>query len=155
MLRDGKRQEVHRTKIVPGDMLFISNGMEIPADCILYRAVNVIVNESAITGETNEVYKNTMERCLEQKMDPNGPTPLLISGSNIVSGEGLMMAAVVGKDSRAGKNFELIFSKDDDQEGSQTPLERQLEKLASQVGRFGIISAIFIFVVLIARLLIE
>ena len=53
VLRDGKRQSIHRTKIVPGDMILISNGMEIPADCILYKAVNVIVNESAITGETN------------------------------------------------------------------------------------------------------
>lgn len=154
-MRDGKRQEVHRTKIVPGDMIFLSNGMEIPADCILYRAVNVIVNESAITGETNEVYKNTLDKCVEQRMDPNGPTPLLISGSNIVSGEGIMMAAVVGKDSKAGKNFELIFSKDDDDEADATPLERQLEKLASQIGRIGISAAIFIFIVLLARLLIE
>lgn len=44
VLRNGKRTEVHRTKIVPGDMIFLSNGMEIPADCILYRAVNVIAN---------------------------------------------------------------------------------------------------------------
>jgi len=43
-LRNGKRQEVHRTKIVPGDMIYLSNGMEIPADCVLYRAVNVIAN---------------------------------------------------------------------------------------------------------------
>lgn len=96
-----------------------------------------------------------MDKCVEQRSDPNGPTPIMISGSNIVSGEGIMMAAVVGKDSRAGKNFELIFSRDDDEEESHTPLEGQLEKLASQVGRFGIIAAIFIFVVLLARLLIE
>lgn len=38
-------------------------------------------------------------------MDANGPTPLMISGASVVSGEGVMMAAVVGKDSRAGKNF--------------------------------------------------
>ena len=44
VLRDGKRTEVHRTKIVPGDMILISNGLEIPADCILYKAVNVMVN---------------------------------------------------------------------------------------------------------------
>lgn len=31
-------------------MILIQNGMEIPADCIVYRAVNVLVNESAITG---------------------------------------------------------------------------------------------------------
>ena len=41
------------------------------------------------------------------------PSPYMISGSNIVSGEGVMMAAVVGKESQAGKNYELIFSQED------------------------------------------
>lgn len=50
VVRDGKRTEVHRSKIVPGDMILITNGMEIPADCLLLKAVNVLVNESAITG---------------------------------------------------------------------------------------------------------
>ena len=45
-------------------------------------------------------------------MDPKGPAPIMISGANVISGQGIMMATVVGKDSRAGKNFELIFSKD-------------------------------------------
>lgn len=67
-------------------MIFLSNGMEIPADCVLYRAVNVIANQSAITGETHELYKNTMEKCMEQRMDPKGPTPLMISGANVGSG---------------------------------------------------------------------
>lgn len=47
-------------------------------------------------------------------MDAKGPTPFMVSGSNVVSGEGIMMALVVGKDSRAGKNFELIFSKQEE-----------------------------------------
>jgi magnesium-transporting ATPase (P-type) len=38
-------------------------------------------------------------------MSIKGPTPIMISGANVVSGEGIMMATVVGKDSRAGKNF--------------------------------------------------
>lgn len=38
-------------------------------------------------------------------MDPKGPTPIMISGASVVSGEGIMMAAVVGAESRAGKNF--------------------------------------------------
>jgi hypothetical protein len=33
-----------------------------------------------------------------------------------------MMAVVVGKESRAGKNYELIFSKEDDDEANETPL---------------------------------
>lgn len=34
-------------------MIFLANGIEIPADCVLYKAVNVVVNESAITGESH------------------------------------------------------------------------------------------------------
>lgn len=55
VLRDGKRTEIHRRDIVPGDIVLISNGMEIPADCLLYRAINVLVNESAVTGESVEI----------------------------------------------------------------------------------------------------
>ena len=44
--------------------MFIVNGMEIPADCVLIHAINVIVNESAITGESSEVYKDVLENCL-------------------------------------------------------------------------------------------
>lgn len=77
----------------------------------------------------------------------------MISGASVVSGEGLMMATVVGSDSRAGKNFDLIFS--NEEEAQHTKLEMQLEKLASQIGRLGIMAAILIFVILIARLVIE
>lgn len=33
-------------------MILIANGMEIPADCLVYKAVNIHVNESAVTGES-------------------------------------------------------------------------------------------------------
>ena len=42
---------------------------------------------------------------MTQNMDIHGATPYMISGANVVSGEGLMMAVIVGKDSLAGKNF--------------------------------------------------
>lgn len=65
-----------------------------------------------------------------------------------------MMATVVGKESQAGKNFELIFS-NEDEEDNQTPLEKKLEDLGTKIGHFGLISAALIILVLIIRLLIE
>ena len=49
-VRDGARVEIHRNDIVPGDIIYIENGLEVPADSIVLKAVNVIVNESSITG---------------------------------------------------------------------------------------------------------
>lgn len=105
VIRDGKQTTIHRKEIVPGDIILIVNGIEVPADCLVYKAINVQVNESAVTGESIEMGKNTFEKCMEQNMDLHGATPYMISGSSVVSGEGLMMAVVVGKESQAGKNF--------------------------------------------------
>lgn len=66
--------------------MLISNGMEIPADCLLYKSINVLVNESAVTGESVEIEKNTIDRCMERSMDLHGPSPYMISGSSVVSG---------------------------------------------------------------------
>lgn len=49
--------------------------------------------------------KNNFDVSMEQRMNPDGATPFMVSGSNVVTGEGLMMAVVVGKDSKAGKNY--------------------------------------------------
>ena len=63
-----------------------------------------------------------------------------------------MMAVIVGKESRMGKNFEMIFSQEED-EDDKTPLERQLNDLTDKIGYFGLYSAILIFAFLALRLL--
>lgn len=159
ILRDGKRQEIHRNDIVPGDIIQIENGLEVPADSIVVKAINVVMNESSLTGESHEMYKNTYEKCVElsRKMnhDPSCPTPIMVSGSTVSSGEGYMMAVVVGKDSRMGQSFELLLNDDEEDSENKTPLERQLEDLADQIGKFALYSAGFIFFILIVRLIIQ
>lgn len=41
-------------------------------------------------------------------MDLRAPSPLAISGGNVVSGEGVFVVGVVGEKSQAGKSFKLI-----------------------------------------------
>ena len=64
-----------------------------------------------------------------------------------------MMAVIVGGESQMGKFFDLLFENEDEEK--QTPLEERLEDLAHKIGRFGIISAIIIFTILIGRLIVE
>lgn len=52
--------------------------------------------------------KNTIDKC---KMNGLEDSPLMISGSTVITGEGAMMAVVVGRNSHNGKNFEMLFSK--------------------------------------------
>ncbi len=50
--RGGELLEIHQDQLLVGDVVFLSEGMEIPADGILCEASEVTTDESAMTGET-------------------------------------------------------------------------------------------------------
>ena len=109
MLRDGKYREIFKDEIVVGDILVISSGLEIPVDGLALRANDLIVDESSMTGETQELYKDTFEKCVLHGVDnKKAPSPVIISGSKIMSGEGRMLVLLSGKDHRQGELNELI-----------------------------------------------
>ena len=59
VVRDGKRQRVPATEVVPGDILLIDQGDTVPADARLIRAVALQTAEAALTGESLPVSKDT------------------------------------------------------------------------------------------------
>lgn len=95
-LRDGKEERVHYNHIKVGDIIKIKAGMNIPVDGILLKASGVQCNESAMTGEPDELKKDTLEVChlrreeketeLALQVKPKRsahdlPTPVLLSGT--------------------------------------------------------------------------
>ena len=88
--------------------------MQIPADSILVESIDVIVDESQVTGESHEVYKNSYYKCLNMKGKSEDLSPIMVSGTTVTSGEGRMMAVIVGSDSQMGKFFDLLFENDDE-----------------------------------------
>src|SRR5512136_2237413 len=58
VLRDGHRRTISSRELVPGDILFLEAGNHVPADVRLLEAVNLQVDEAALTGESNPVQKN-------------------------------------------------------------------------------------------------
>lgn len=94
--------------------MLINSGIELPADGIILEAANLIVDESSITGESHEMYKNTLEMCVKNGVkDKYCPTPVLLSGSEIISGEGKMLVLLIGKDSQMGKLHDFILNQED------------------------------------------
>lgn len=83
VIRDGKEVEIDSENLVLDDIIILSNGNEIPADCIIIEG-KVEVNESLLTGESTSIKKH--------KNDP------LLSGSFIVSGKCYARIDRVGKD---------------------------------------------------------
>ena len=59
VLRDGEEEEIPAREVVPGDVILIRAGDKIPADARLIEAINLQVEEAALTGESVAVEKHT------------------------------------------------------------------------------------------------
>lgn len=65
MKRDnGQEKSMHKENIKVGDIIKIKNGMDIPVDGIVIQASGVLADESSLTGESDHLPKETMDKCL-------------------------------------------------------------------------------------------
>jgi len=89
--------------------------MEIPGDSLVIEASELTADESAMTGETDPVKKNIISYCIDKRNSiieegakntagrHEVPSPILMSGTRVLSGEGRMLIIVVGEASCVGK----------------------------------------------------
>lgn len=82
VLRDRKIREIPLSRIVPGDIVQLSAGSLIPADGLIRKMTDLMIDESSLTGESFPAAKNV------------GDTVYL--GSSVTSGEGWMEVTVTG-----------------------------------------------------------
>ncbi len=166
VLRNGIEEQVNFDDMKVGDLVSIKTGMSIPADAILIRGTGVTTDESAMTGESIELKKEPLEQCkvrLEEKLEEEKfhntaegrtnhdvPSPILLSGTQIETGEGWFLVVVVGKESCVGKIYAKLG-----QEIETTPLQIKLNKIATDIGYLGMFSAGITLIVLFGRFFIE
>jgi len=170
VIRNGKIEEnIHHNHLLVGDLIRLKYGMQIPVDGILVaKDSNLTADESAMTGESEELIKDTYKECKIRMAEAEAtgktttltsgharrtmlPSPIMMSGTSIAQGEGLMMAIMVGEESCLGK----IIEKLKDRDVEKTPLQVKLEEIAEDIGRLGTIFAIMTFHVLMLRFIFE
>ena len=101
VLRDGRETEIPVDEVVPGDIVLVSAGASIPADCRLLEECDLFVNEAALTGESYPVDKSPGMLPAE--------TPLarrenaLYLGTHVVSGSGRAVVVHTGQATEFGK----------------------------------------------------
>lgn len=138
VMRSGAVCEVPRREVVVGDLVCIENGETVPADGELVEAVSLSINESTLTGEP-EVAKTVAE----EHFDPEAtyPSNVVMRGTTVVDGYGMMVVTAVGDATEAGRVTEQATVESDE----QTPLNRQLTRLSRMIGRVGIVLSVVIF----------
>ena len=148
VIRNGKIREIPRKEIVVGDIVILNTGEEVPADGKLLEAVSLQVNESTLTGELM-VAKSTDEAHFDK--EATYPSDEVMRGTTITDGHGIMRVDRVGDATEIGK----VARQATEQSQEQTPLNIQLSRLASLIGKAGFTIAILTFVIFTSKDLYE
>lgn len=133
--RAGSPTSVTTDQLVVGDVLQISAGDKLSADCILIESSSGLkTNESAMTGEPIDI-----EKSIEAD-------PFLYSGTSVSEGVATVLVVAVGERSQWGVILKSLVV-----EPGDTPLQERLGALAWTIGKLGIVFATLTFLVTMAR----
>ena len=141
--RDGTVMMVPTDSIVPGDVVLVEAGDRLPADGEIFFASNLEVDESALTGESAPVEKNT------EPVRPDAPIgdrhSHAFMNTTVTRGRGEVLVTNTGMRTEIGRIAGLLASTPTE----KTPLQKQLDGLAHQL---VILAGIVVMLVMIANL---
>ncbi len=142
VIRNGSLQVVPSKELVPGDIVVLETGDSVPADIRLVEAVNLKVQESALTGESVPVEKNigTIE---ETEIGIGDRVNMMFSSSLVTYGRGKGIVVETAMNTEVGKIADMISSTVD----AQTPLQVKLDKLGKTLGIAALVICAIIFAV--------
>ena len=101
VFREGRRQEIPLSELVPGDIISLSAGDMVPADVRLISARDLFVNQAALTGESLAVEKLSVS-VVETIENPFEMANLCFLGSNVESGTGTAVVILTGSETYFG-----------------------------------------------------
>ncbi len=141
--REGKVTTIPRREVVVGDVVLVEPGDEIPADARLFAAVNLQVDESALTGEP----------LTTKGLMPNGkageayPANLILRSTMVMNGHGEAIVERIGDETEIGK----VARQSTETTHTKTPLNIQLGKLAAFIFKVGSGVAVAAFVIFLVH----
>ncbi|CAD8180394.1 unnamed protein product [Paramecium pentaurelia] len=145
--RGGNIITINNKDIVVGDVLLFQLGDIFNVDGLYLHGSEVKIDESAMTGESDEMQKASVEVCLK---DQKGKSPFLMSGTKVNEGTGIMLVLQVGY-----KTVQNEMKRLGESDNTPTPLQVKLEAVAETIGKVGVVVAILTFIILLVRLFIE
>ncbi|MEK6618241.1 MAG: HAD-IC family P-type ATPase, partial [Nitrospirota bacterium] len=138
--RSGHQQQVPRHELVPGDVLLLEEGEQVPADARLVEAVGMRVDNSSLTGEAKPKRRTAEPVTGENPLDAAN---LVFAGTTVLSGHGRAVVYATGMRTEFGKIANLAATV----EPGLSPLQREIVKVTHVVALLSLVmGAIFFFI---------
>ncbi len=142
VIRDGVEVNLPSRELVPGDVVIIHTGDRIPADARLLEAVNLQIEEAALTGESIAVEKH-IDPIPSDDLPVGDRKNMVYAGTAATYGRGKALVIATGMQTEFGKIAKLLQTI----EAGKTPLQQNLDKVGTVLAR-----AAFVVVALIVAL---
>ncbi len=110
-IKPARRVELPITLLVPGDVIMLSAGDMIPADCRILRAQDLFINQAAMTGESLPVEKYAQQRN-RSTANPLELDNILFMGTNVVSGSATAVVMTTGNHTYFGTLAQRVTTTD-------------------------------------------
>lgn len=133
--RNGFRQKMSIYDLLPGDIVHLGIGDQVPADGLFVSGFSVLIDESSLTGESEPVMVSS-------------ENPYMLSGTKLQDGSCKMLVTTVGMRTQWGKLMATLSEGGDD----ETPLQVKLNGVATIIGKIGLFFAVVTFAVLVQGL---
>ena len=140
--RNGQLEKVPSSQLVPGDIVLLEAGDIVPADLRLIAVSSLKIEESALTGESLPVNKQTAV-IVEDKVPLGDRKNLAFMNSSVTAGRGEGVIIATGMQTEVGKIAHMINTADE----NITPLQKNLAKLSKVLTGLILVIAVFIFIV--------
>jgi len=139
VIRDSIQQEIKTVELVPGDIVVLKTGDYIPADCRLIESVDLYIDESSLTGESETSEKDAMI-VLEANTVLGDRSNMVFSGCYVTAGRGLAVVTETGMNTQMGKIAGYL----NNNQKLKTPLQIRLAKVSKLISYVAIISSLLL-----------
>lgn len=144
--RDNKVMKIPTREVVVGDIILVREGQAIPSDAIIIKSNNLLVDESALTGESDSVLKD--ERFMSKDTTPIAERlNYLYMSTFVLQGNAEAIVISKGMNTEIGKIADMLKNN----ENQATPLQKKLEDLGKMLGVITLIVCVLLFVLAIVQ----
>ena len=146
VMRNSALQELSARGLVPGDIIQLEAGNVLSADVRLLEAVNLRIQEAALTGESEPVTKQTAA-LVKADLPLGDRRNMAYMGTIVTQGRGLALVVATGMQTELGRIADLIQKS----AAGETPLQKRLDALGKYLALAGVAIAVLIAVLGLLR----
>jgi Ca2+-transporting ATPase len=136
VIRDGQEQKVTAGDLTLGDIVLLEEGDKVPADLRIVESYDLLIDESALTGESLPVDKST-DVIVSDDHDADN---MAFMETGVASGRGKGVVVGIGMGTEIGKIAEMIQGADED-----TPLQQKIARLGKTLGLLAVVVCSVVF----------